>query len=52
LVARPGECQKDFISEAKISRLEELKSVKDFATAMERKNLLSWWRKAMGYTAG
>ncbi len=32
-----------------MARLEEVESVKDFAVEMERKNLLPWWRKAMGY---
>lgn len=49
LVARPGECQQDVIAEASRSRLEEVVSVKEFAEEMDRKNILHWWRKVMGY---
>jgi hypothetical protein len=30
--------------------LFETDSVKDFASAMEQRGVLEWWRKAMGFT--
>jgi hypothetical protein len=31
--------------------LEEIASVKDFGLWMQKRGLLQWWRKGMGYTA-
>ena len=37
--------------EAKMGVLAEVETVKQFAAEMERKGLLKWWRKAMGFQA-
>lgn len=32
--------------------LEEVDTVKEFAAEMDKKGILLWWRKAMGFTSG
>ena len=36
-------------TQAQANGFDEKGSVQDFASVMENKGLLSWWRKAMGY---
>jgi hypothetical protein len=52
LAIRPAavEAFQDHSSEQGIG-LEEIASVKEFGLWMQKRGLLQWWRKGMGYTA-
>jgi hypothetical protein len=55
LAARPAEIfgqegANDHIEQEPPTGLFETDSVKDFATQMEKRGVLEWWKKAMGYS--
>lgn len=50
LVAPTSPASDQALASAESGVLREVDTVKDFAAEMESKNLLHWWRAAMGFT--
>ena len=40
------------VDDGDIGVLKEVETVRDMAVFMDKRGLLEWWRKAMGYTGG
>ncbi|KAK1760990.1 hypothetical protein QBC47DRAFT_19392 [Echria macrotheca] len=50
LVAKPARVEPDTPVSEEQPGLVELETVREFADAMEKRGILSWWSRAMGYS--